>query len=220
MLIVKSISVNIGNKNILSNISFSASKGINVILGPNGSGKTTLLKAIIGMMKYKGEIIINGSVSFVPAEFFSPKMKVIDVIMSGRKRANYYYFIKELNLIEFLDRDFSTLSSGEKKLVLISKALAEGENVIMDEPLSNLDIKNRFNIMRILRKFDKTFLITSHELEVLRYADKVIIINKGQLKYDGSISDLSEDVLYDAYGIKFKKIKIDDEVFFKPEVSL
>ncbi|QGA54723.1 ATP-binding cassette domain-containing protein [Sulfolobus sp. E5-1-F] len=215
MLTLKNISVILGGKLILSDISFSAGKGINVILGPNGSGKTTLLRAIIGMVKYNGEIRVDGEISYVPAEFFSPNMKVIDVLRAGRKRTNYELYVKELNVEKFLERDFSTLSSGERKLILITKAIAEAENVIMDEPLSNLDVKNKFFVMNILKKFNhKTFLITSHELEILRFADKVIIINKGKLEYEGGVSDLSEDLLSNVYGVKLKKIQVDGETFF------
>jgi len=222
MLTLRNISVRLGGKLILSSISFSAVKGINVILGPNGSGKTTLLRAIIGMIKYDGEIRVDGEISYVPAEFFSPSMKVLDVLKAGRKRANYESYIKELNVEKFLESDFSTLSSGERKLILVTKALAEGDNVIMDEPLSNLDIKNKFFViknkffvMNILKKFNhKTVLITSHELETLRYADKAIVINKGKLEYDGGVSDLSDDLLSNVYGIKFKKIQVDGKTFF------
>ncbi|MEM1630030.1 MAG: ABC transporter ATP-binding protein [Saccharolobus sp.] len=216
MLKLMNINVNINGKRILSDISFVANKGINIILGPNGSGKTTLLRAIIGMVKYEGKIIIEGEKSYIPAEFFSPKMKVIDVILAGNKKANYMYFIKRLNLEKFLDRDFSSLSSGEKKLILIAKALAEGENVIMDEPLSNLDIRNKYNIIKILKEINKTFIITSHELDVLKYADKIILLSEGRLKFEGRLDDLSEDLLSDVYKIKIKKINLQNEAYFIP----
>ncbi|MEM0092497.1 MAG: ABC transporter ATP-binding protein [Saccharolobus sp.] len=216
MLKLMNINVNINGKRILSDISFVANKGINIILGPNGSGKTTLLRAMIGMVKYEGKIIIEGEKSYIPAEFFSPKMKVIDVILAGNKKANYMYFIKRLNLEKFLDRDFSSLSSGEKKLILIAKALAEGENVIMDEPLSNLDIRNKYNIIKILKEINKTFIITSHELDVLKYADKIILLSEGRLKFEGRLDDLSEDLLSDVYKIKIKKINLQNEAYFMP----
>ncbi|MEM0164142.1 MAG: ABC transporter ATP-binding protein [Saccharolobus sp.] len=216
MLKLMNINVNINGKRILSDISFIANKGINIILGPNGSGKTTLLRAMIGMVKYEGKIIIEGEKSYIPAEFFSPKMKVIDVILAGNKKANYMYFIKRLNLEKFLDRDFSSLSSGEKKLILIAKALAEGENVIMDEPLSNLDIRNKYNIIKILKEINKTFIITSHELDVLKYADKIILLSEGRLKFEGRLDDLSEDLLSDVYKIKIKKINLQNEAYFMP----
>jgi len=216
MLVLKNINVNINGKRILSDISFSANHGVNVIMGPNGSGKTTLLRAIIGMVKYSGEIRVSGSVSFVPAEFSSPQMNVIDVLLSGNKKADYLYFVRELGIEELLYREFSTLSSGQKKLVLIAKALAEGENVVMDEPLSNLDIKNRLKLMKIIKKFKKTFLITSHELDIVNYSDKIILLSEGKLVYDGSASDLSEDRISSVYGVKIRKVKIDGEIYFKP----
>ncbi|MEM0294201.1 MAG: ABC transporter ATP-binding protein [Saccharolobus sp.] len=216
MLKLMNINVDINGKRILSDISFVANKGINIILGPNGSGKTTLLRAMIGMVKYEGKMIIEGEKSYIPAEFFSPKMKVIDVILAGNKKANYMYFIKRLNLEKFLDRDFSSLSSGEKKLILIAKALAEGENVIMDEPLSNLDIRNKYNIIKILKEINKTFIITSHELDVLKYADKIILLSEGRLKFEGRLDDLSEDLLSDVYKIKIKKINLQNEAYFMP----
>jgi len=216
MLALKSVSVDINGKRILSDISFSVNHGVNIILGPNGSGKSTLLRAIIGMVKYSGEIRVSGSISFVPAEFSSPQMKVIDVLLSGNRKADYLYFVKELDIEKLLNREFSTLSSGEKKLVLIAKALAEGENVIMDEPLSNLDIKNRLKIMKITKKFKKTFLITSHELDMVNHSDKIILLNKGKLVYDGNVNDLSEDLISSVYGVKIKKVKIDGEIYFKP----
>jgi iron complex transport system ATP-binding protein len=216
MLVLNNVNVNINGKGILSDISFSVNHGVNIILGPNGSGKTTLLRAIIGMVKYSGEIRISGSFSFVPAEFSSPQMKVIDVLLSGNKRADYLYFVKELGIKEFLNREFSTLSSGEKKLVLIAKALAEGENVIMDEPLSNLDIKNRLKIMKIIKKFKKTFLITSHELDMVNYSDKVILLSRGKLVYDGNVNDLPEDLISSVYGVKIRKVEIDGDIYFKP----
>ncbi|TRM80117.1 iron ABC transporter ATP-binding protein, partial [Sulfolobus sp. A20-N-F6] len=111
MLALKNIEVKIGKKTILDNVTFEADKGINVILGPNGSGKTTILRSIIGVIKVvRGEIIIKGSLSYVPSEFFSPSMRVIDVILSGNKRVDYDYYIKQLNIEDFLERDFSTLS--------------------------------------------------------------------------------------------------------------
>ncbi len=221
MLVLNNINVNINGKRILSDISFSVNHGVNVVLGPNGSGKTTLLRAIIGMVKYSGEIRVSGGVSFVPAEFSSPQMNVIDVLLSGNRKADYLHFVKELDLEKFLNREFSTLSSGEKKLVLIAKALAEGENVIMDEPLSNLDVKNRLKIMKIMKKFKKTFLITSHELDIVNYSDKIILLSEGKLVYDGSSSDLSEDLISSVYGVKIKKVEINGDIYFRPiEYSL
>jgi len=218
VLVLKNIEVKIGKKTILDSITFEANKGINVILGPNGSGKTTILRSIIGVIKIaRGEIITKGSLSYVPSEFFSPSMRVIDVILSGNKRVDYDYYIKQLNIEDFLERDFSTLSSGEKKLVLIAKALAEGDNVLMDEPLANLDVKNRLRILKTLKKFDKTFLITSHELDILNYSNKVILIRKGKIIYEGSVDNLGTDLLSATYGVCVKRVGNGEGIYYKFE---
>ncbi|MDT7862393.1 MAG: ABC transporter ATP-binding protein, partial [Saccharolobus sp.] len=69
--------------------------------------------------------------------------------------------------------------------------------------------------------FKKTFLITSHELDIVNYSDKIILLSKGKLVYDGNVSDLSEDLISSVYGVKIRKVKIDGEIYFKPmEYSL
>ncbi|NON62129.1 AAA family ATPase, partial [Acidianus sp. RZ1] len=85
-----------------------------------------------------------------------------------------------------INRDFSTLSSGEKRLVLIVKSLVEGDVVLMDEPLGNLDLANRAKVLRILKEYDKTFIITSHEIEVLDFASKVLLLKNGKVLYSGN----------------------------------
>ncbi|AWR96740.1 ATP-binding cassette domain-containing protein [Acidianus sulfidivorans JP7] len=226
-MLIKNINVKIRGKDILSEISFEVKNGINVILGPNGSGKTTLIRSIIGMIKpIDGEIKIQGSekISYVPSEFFPAQMKVKDVLLSGNNRKSrieeYLDYAKTLGIIQFLDRDFSTLSSGEKRLTLVCKALVEGNIVIMDEPLSNLDISNKHKILTLmldLSKNGKTFLITSHELEVIDYASQLIILKKGKIVYLGDPKKVNEEILSDVYDVKVKKYSIEDKLFFKTE---
>lgn len=224
-MLVKNIKVELGGKEILSNVSFEARRGINVILGPNGSGKTTLLRVLIGMIKPKeGEVILDRGerLSYVPSEFFPATMRVSDVLLAGNKRGkieDYIEHTKTLGIYSLLDRDFFTLSSGEKRLVLISKALAEGNVVLMDEPLSNLDLSNKYKTLRLISeiKDEKTFLITSHELEVLDYADQVIVMKRGRVAYVGEPKELSEEVLSDVYNVKVKKYYLENRTFFKVE---
>ncbi|MBP1357851.1 MAG: ABC transporter ATP-binding protein, partial [Sulfolobus sp.] len=164
-MLIKGLRVKLGERIILNDITIKFGSGINLILGPNGSGKTTLLRTIIGMIKpYLGEVKTDKEISYSPAEFYSPQLKVRDVLLAGRKKGDYDKFVKALNAYKLLDRDFSTLSSGEKRLILVMKALAEGDLVIMDEPLSNLDVANKRKIIEIIlaMKGEKQFLITSH----------------------------------------------------------
>lgn len=217
---MKDIKVRLGDKEILHGISFSTEGGINVILGPNGSGKTTLLRTLIGMIKpTEGEIQINKRISYVPSEFFPAQMRVRDVLLSGEKRRkidDYIENAKILGVEDFLDREFYSLSSGEKRLVLICKALTEGDLVIMDEPLSNLDLANKTRIMNIMKEVSKMkeFLITSHELDVINISNKVIIVKNGEVVYQGKPSDVTEEVLSKVYGVRIRKYEIDGKAIF------
>ncbi|MCY0874042.1 MAG: ABC transporter ATP-binding protein [Acidianus infernus] len=219
-MLVKGIKVKLEDKEILHGISFSTEGGINVILGPNGSGKTTLLRTLIGMIKpTEGEIQIDKRISYVPSEFFPAQMRVKDVLLSGEKRRkidDYIENAKILGVENLLDREFYSLSSGEKRLVLICKALTEGDLVIMDEPLSNLDLANKTRIMNIMKEVSKTkeFLITSHELDVINISNKVIIIKNGEVVYQGKPSDITEEVLSKVYGVRIKKYEIDGNIIF------
>jgi iron complex transport system ATP-binding protein len=216
-MLVKGLRVKLGNRLILDNISLEVKPGITTILGPNGSGKTTLLRALISMVKpLEGEVVNDENLSYVPSEFYSPSMRVIDVLLAGRKRGDYIKYAKLVGVAELLGHNFSELSSGQKKLVLITKALAEGDLVIMDEPLSNLDIKNRKRIIDIITtlKTEKSFLITSHELEFINYTDYVIVIKQGKILFYGNKEGLSERILSEAYDTNIRKVIIDNKFYF------
>ncbi len=218
-MLIKGLNVRISNKEILKEINIEINRGINLILGPNGSGKTTLLRTIIGMIKpSSGEIIVNEEKSYVPAEFFEVQMRVIDVLLSGGKYSpeKYKKYIQFLNIEKYLNRDFSTLSTGEKKIVLIAKALSEGNLVIMDEPTSGLDMRNSFTIMKIVREIkDKTFLITTHDLNMIQLANNIILIKEGKVIFQGNPTDVNERLLSELYDIPIKKFEVNGEVFFK-----
>jgi iron complex transport system ATP-binding protein len=217
---VKGIRVKLGDREILHGIYFSTEGGINVILGPNGSGKTTLLRTLIGMIKpTEGEIQINKRISYVPSEFFPAQMRVKDVLLSGEKKRKIEDYIENAKILgveDFLDREFYSLSSGEKRLVLICKALTEGDLVIMDEPLSNLDLANKTRIMNIMKEVSKMkeFLITSHELDIINISNKVIIVKNGEVVYQGKPSDVTEEVLSEVYGVRIRKYEIDGKTVF------
>lgn len=217
-MLIKGLRVKLGERIILNDITIKFGSGINLILGPNGSGKTTLLRTIIGMIKPDlGEIRSDEEISYSPAEFYSPQLKVRDVLLAGKKRGDYDKFVKALDAYKLLDRDFSTLSSGEKRIILAVKALAEGDLVIMDEPLSNLDVANKRKIIETILavKGEKQFLITSHELEMINFSDLVILMKNGKIIYHGRKEDIDENLLSSVYEVPIKKINYNGYVFFK-----
>ena len=196
------LEVKVNEKVILSVDEVKVVEGITTIIGPNGSGKTTLLRTIIGAVKpSKGRIEGLRDFSYSPAEVFPARMPVVEVLRSGNKKVDYGKYVELLGIGHLLDRDFSTLSSGEKKLVLFAKALAEGNLVIADEPLSALDPRNAVKLVKVMHSMrgEKSFLITSHDLNVINYADHVIVMKGGRVLFQGSPSELSARVLSEAY---------------------
>jgi len=181
MLQVNHISVDLGNKQIINNLSFSFETGILVILGLNGSGKTTLLRSIAGLLKLQNGTIqiadinidtlsrhkISRLISFVPQEFTTIfDFSVEEMILFGRtpyiKTLNLpssydykvvYSIMHEMNIENLKNRKFNELSGGEKRLVLISMTLAQDTEILLfDEPTSFLDIKNAMLIIEKLKK--------------------------------------------------------------------
>lgn len=201
-------------------------KGLNVILGPNGSGKTTLLRTIIGMIDpVMGEITLDeGEIGYSPAEFFPAPMRVIDVMRSGTsvRDSIYLSYLQELGMDEYREREFSTLSSGEKRMVLVAKALAEGNSVLMDEPLSNLDARNYVRLVKAMRKFSKTktIIVTSHDVELATVADHVVLMKNGMVFKEGDPSSaLTEETLSTLYDVKMRRVKVGERIIFVKDIS-
>ncbi len=202
---------------MLKGVTLELKEGVNVILGPNGSGKTTLLRAIIGMVRpSEGEVEVNENKSYVPAEFFGVQMAVSDVLLSGGKKRleDYLVYLDYLGIRDFLSRDFSTLSTGEKKLTLIAKALTEGDLVIMDEPTSGLDLRNSAKVLKVLKEVKKTFLIATHDLNFLRVASWAVLLKEGSVVFQGNPRDIDAGTLSELYGTPVKKVEVNGEVHF------
>ncbi|MCY0850495.1 ABC transporter ATP-binding protein [Sulfuracidifex metallicus] len=221
LTLIKGLNVNLQGKRILNGISVTFVRGLNVILGPNGSGKTTLLRSIIGMIKYEGEIQVEGKIGYSPAEFFPSPMRVIDVMMSGTnlKREDYMEYLKLGGMERYELRQFSTLSSGEKRMILILKAFAEGDTVIMDEPLSNLDARNQVRVMKMMRDSEKVVIATSHDVELATLARQVILIKNGNVIDQGEPSMiLTEEKVSSLYDVKVKRISLGERIIFVKEL--
>jgi iron complex transport system ATP-binding protein len=221
MLQVNKISVDLGNNQVIDNLSFSIDSGILAILGLNGIGKTTLLRSIAGLLKIKkGTIQINNTnisnltrneiaklISFVPQEYSSIfDYTVEEMILFGRTPyiktfdlpgSNDYKIVntimREMNIESLKYRMFNELSGGEKRLVLISMTLAQNSEIVLfDEPTSFLDIKNSILIINKIKE-----LVTEFK--------KTIII---------SMHDINESILFadkvlmlcSSYNYKFGKV--------------
>lgn len=192
------------------------------IIGPNGSGKSTLIFLLSGLLKpTKGEIKIFGlnpdrrniesirrkvGVIFQnPDDFlFNPTVKdellyvPRQLEMSEEKmRELLLDFSKIFDLGEILHKPPFRLSGGEKKKVEIASVLIyKPEVIFLDEPTANVDLKTRKIVTEMIKNYEGTIVITSHELEIIReLCDRVVLMSKGKIVVDTKIEDVQEKLL-------------------------
>jgi iron complex transport system ATP-binding protein len=234
MLKTENIHYSIGKKLILNGISATFNPGeFNMILGPNGSGKSTFLKIFSGEInKYDGsvfygdqkiaslkkeELAKHRAVMSQQPELSFPLM-VEEVVMMGR----YPHFtfapnkkdesicsqvMERMNLLSFKERNYLTLSGGEKQRVQYARVLAqiwekptEGYRYLfLDEPLTSLDINYQQEFLQIAREFtnEGTVLIAvMHDINLaIQYADKLFFLKEGELVAQGKSKDVLSEAL-------------------------
>jgi len=244
---LRNVCYSAGKKNILKNITFEIpNNGMYAIIGPNGAGKSTLLKIITSVIKpSKGEVFINGkrsesmsrldiakNISVVPDSFETAfDFTVFDIVLMSRYAHNQKIYItkddmetahqalEKTNTSILKDSLYKTLSSGEKQAVLLARSIAQDCPVILlDEPTSNLDIKNQIEIMNILKnlneKENKCIISIMHDINLAaRYIDNFIILKKGQIVHTGNKKSVfRQEILSALYDINvdiFKDINTD-----------
>ena len=204
---VQNVSVKIGGDRILRDVNLHVHCGQMVaLIGPNGAGKSTLLKALLGEREFDGNILFSvpGSrrararIGYVPqSPNFDPgdPVSVSDLFTCclSRRPAFLGASKKDRELIEeclervhgedLIDKRVGTLSGGELQRVLLALALEPMPNIlILDEPLSGVDIEGQTGLMDMLdeirRDYDLSILMTTHDFSMLgRYADRVVLID-------------------------------------------
>lgn len=235
---VKNINYTINNIKILNDISLNIFKGDSIcILGKNGSGKTTFIKTITNLLQINaGHIYIKGKdineykkkklakiISYIPQSLeFSSVFSVEDIILMGRipylrlmeeyKEEDYKiceHIMKELNILHLKNRNIMTLSGGERQKVYIARALVQNaEIIVLDEPISELDIGSQLEVMQLLYKLNKekgiTIICVIHDLNIaLKFFDKTIFIDNGTIySYEDTRQAITEKNIKDIYGIE------------------
>lgn len=214
MLELKNISKKYNDFEI-TNIDLSLAKGeYFVILGPTGTGKTIILEIIAGLIKedtgsilFKGQNITNLSpesrkVAMVYQDYMLfPHLNVKKNIIFGLKISKEYsektikkklkYMLELFEIKNLLYRNIKTLSGGEKQRVALARALITSPEVLLlDEPLSALDPKTGDNIINELKKIHNklgttTIHVTHNFVEALTLADRIAIMNNGQIEQQG-----------------------------------
>ena len=216
---------------ILRNVEFAVERGSFVsLLGINGAGKSTLLKNLDRTLKPSfGTVYLNGKnlarlrrreaaqMMACVGQYNEPiKSTVFDMILVGRvpyvKREvskEDYRKVEEilgkLALEEYAMRDASTLSGGEFQKVVLARALAqEPEIILLDEPTSNLDIKNQLDVMRLLKEYCRekgiAAIVSIHDINLaLQFSDKFLMLKDGRVFAYGDDSVVTREAIKEVY---------------------
>ena len=196
-----------------------------VVVGVNGSGKTTVTNLILKFLSpTSGKILIDGqdlkhydlvqlreSIAFVPQEIILFDEKIRDNIAFGKSLTNLKEIKRAAELAgadDFISRLPGTynfevgeeglnLSGGQRQRIMLARAfLRERAKVlILDEPLSALDVKTRGIVMKNLNSFSegKTTIFVSNVLEIISQADYVVVLNQGKVIHSGTAKSLLKD---------------------------
>jgi ABC-2 type transport system ATP-binding protein len=207
----------------VDNLSLNIEEGfIYGFLGPNGAGKTTTLKMITGILRPdSGQILINGIdvdknpllakeqfgfVSDNPDLFL--KLKGIEYLQfvgtvygvnSVKLKENIYKYSKMFEMSDVLNNKIESYSHGMRQKMAIIGALIHDPKVwILDEPLTGLDPKSSFTLKEMMREHaskGNVVLFSTHVLEVAeKVCDKVAVISKGKLIFNGTIDEMKGKV--------------------------
>ncbi|MDR2017363.1 MAG: ABC transporter ATP-binding protein [Syntrophobacterales bacterium] len=236
MLEIRNLTCGYGSDPVLKNISVTVRTGEFVtIIGPNGSGKTTFMRAVSRVIKpANGLITLDGrNVSDFSFKEFARMvavagnlrdtdlpMSVFEFVLLGRiphlkglsaleNRTDFAHAHDAMALTGTLDlgkRSVNSLSSGERQIVFIARALAqEPRLLLLDEPTSYLDITHQARVMDLVKKLNSeqnlTIITILHDLNLAsHYCDRILLFKDGTLTRDGSPGEvLTKEILEEVY---------------------
>lgn len=234
MINVQNLSFSYGKSfQILEDIVFDAKEGQCVaILGNNGAGKSTMVKCLNRILTpQEGVVIVNGSdvnslnrqaiaqnIAYVSQQNESNKFTVYDAVLLGRKpyikmnptNADHRItrdIIARMGLESYKLRYLNELSGGELQKVMLARALAQQPKVLMlDEPTSNLDLKNQYEVMGIIRDIADNekicVIIVIHDLNLaIRYCDRFLFIKNSHVYSLGGAETVNCESIREVYGM-------------------
>lgn len=218
---------------VLSDIGFSVERGeCLAVLGTNGTGKSTLLKCLNRILTPQAGTVLIGpdsidrlgrnelaqKIGYVEQKREGSRCTVFDAVLLGRKPYIRWDVTKKdleitdkalaaLGLSGFAMRYLDELSGGELQKVVIARALGqEPELLLMDEPTSNLDLKNQLEVLQIIRRVTEergiSAVVTMHDLNLaLRFADKFLFLKDGFVFAGGGPEVVTPATIENVYSV-------------------
>jgi iron complex transport system ATP-binding protein len=231
MLKVNNLSFSYGAANVLEAVSFHVRHGeLCALFGPNGCGKTTLFKCCLRFLAFhQGSVFLNGCdvkslrveemarhVAYVPQQHLPPFPYLVkEIVLMGRTPHLSGVFgvgskdkqkavdaLRRLNIDHLADLPYNQLSSGQRQMVLIARAIAqETRLVFLDEPTSALDFSNQVHIWRVMRALAQggtTLLVCTHDPNhVAWFCDRAVVMGGGRVAAKGDPMQVMTHTLLD-----------------------
>ena len=233
ILSVEGLKFGYTSRSVFQDIDFTVDKGDCVaVLGTNGAGKSTLLKCLNRILKpQSGIVYINEEevfklnrtelaqrVAYVAQKHESARCTVFDAVLLGRKpyikwdvsQKDVDITNRVLKLLEMEDyslRYLDELSGGELQKTVIARALAqEPDLLLLDEPTSNLDLKNQLEVIGIIKKVVKSqqiaAIVTMHDLNLaIRFANKFLLLKNGSIFAAGGLEVMTSENVKSVYSV-------------------
>jgi manganese/iron transport system ATP-binding protein len=241
---LENVSVRFNGAAALSNISFELQPGERIaVVGPNGAGKSTLFNVISGVLTpTRGTVDVYGHapgehicIAYLPQRSqvdWQFPVNVSDVVMMGRvrrlglfsrpKREDWQVVNDALELVgmsHLAKRQIGELSGGQQQRAFIARALAqEAELMLMDEPLTGLDVKSQegiFNILDTLRQRKVTILVATHDLNLAAERfDRLMLLNETIIGFGQAADVFTAGLLNQAYSGSMRLIDTPNGTMF------
>jgi biotin transport system ATP-binding protein len=209
MIEVKAVGHRVDDRDILKHITLTLTERRIGIVGSNGSGKSSFVRLLNGLLiPTQGNVWINGlntrkyakairrQVGFV---FQNPDHQIVFPIVEEDlafglkplklskqdKAQTINAILKRYNLEHLRHQPTHLLSGGEKQLLAIASVVVMNPQIIvLDEPTTLLDLRNRNRIQHILQELEQTLVVVSHDLDLLQTFDRVLVFEAGEVVMD------------------------------------
>ena len=235
---VDKVSTYVGKTVLVNNATFDVKAGeIIGLIGPNGAGKTTIMKTILGLMKFKGKIEVNGknvsendhhALTTVGALIEHPAIYPFltgkqNLTLYAQKQADMNNLIYELQMDSFINNKANGYSLGMKQKLGIAIALLnQPQIVILDEPMNGLDIESTIRVRKLIKRYSNqgtAFLISSHILsELQKVMTRVVLISGGQIILNKEVAEF-EKISHQKYHLTTENNKLAKKIFAAYQIT-